>query len=210
MLYEQEREPKSHEMRRDPPKARRCGVRPMSTVGRFATLATSDWRYSISVLAWRAHALVWSDHVFIIDLRIGSLWHWFDRRWGGRHCRSTDAVGGVILMAASCLIGILVLAAVASTIVCVVTESSDGNEQIQNWPQANPGEWFLPLIYFLMAGFVSALPRMADCSICRGERTAKRLCTLSAECSLVFRSCCSRNSNSTRRSRFYRANCCRV
>jgi DNA-directed RNA polymerase subunit M/transcription elongation factor TFIIS len=96
---------------------------------------------------------------------------------GGGTAGQLSAVGGVILLAASCLIGILVLAAIASTMLCVVTESSEGNDQIHHWPTANPAEWLLGLVYVLMAGGVSAFPGWLIGQVAAQNTIQRALCT---------------------------------
>jgi DNA-directed RNA polymerase subunit RPC12/RpoP len=159
MLYEQEREA---ELARESAKAaqgkkvhRKTDVRGRPVLPRWPLLTgVIPFMFARGVpLRWFGLTAFLSLTCALAVFGIGSI-----GGEGGGTAGQLSAVGGVVLLAASCLIGILVLAAIAGTIICIVTESSEGNDQIHHWPTANPAEWLLGLIYVLMAGFVSAFP----------------------------------------------------
>jgi DNA-directed RNA polymerase subunit RPC12/RpoP len=96
---------------------------------------------------------------------------------GGGSAGQLSAMGGVCFLAIACIIGILWSAALASVIITIVTESSEGNDQIQHWPPPGPAEWFPELIYVLMAAFVSAFPGWLIAQFVTPDATERALWT---------------------------------
>lgn len=58
------------------------------------------------------------------------------------------AIGGILTMLSS--------AFAASVLMATITESSEGNREIQDWPTIH--DWFAELLAFIVAGMVSAVP----------------------------------------------------
>jgi hypothetical protein len=69
------------------------------------------------------------------------------------------AVGGMCIFAAGCVGTMVVAAYTASILLVIITESSDGNREIQDWPFIF--DWFGDLLLFGVAGAVSAIPGWA-------------------------------------------------
>ena len=71
---------------------------------------------------------------------------------------SMGAISGLCFLTIAFVTGFIWLAAVASVVITIVTESSEGNSQISHWPTVNITEWFAELVYLLIAGSASAVP----------------------------------------------------
>jgi hypothetical protein len=68
------------------------------------------------------------------------------------------AIAGVCFLVLAAIVGLLWASAVASISITIITESSEGNDQMQEWPPPNPAEWFSYLLYVLIALPVSVVP----------------------------------------------------
>jgi hypothetical protein len=77
---------------------------------------------------------------------------------GGFVSVGMNAIGGVCFFVVGCILGAVWLAAVASILVAIIVESSEGNVQIYRWPPANVVEWLPEMIQVVVAGFVSPFP----------------------------------------------------
>jgi DNA-directed RNA polymerase subunit M/transcription elongation factor TFIIS len=159
MLYEQEREA---ELTRDAANAARGRkVRPTTDVRgrpimpRWPLLSGFvPFLFSLGVLVrWFALSAIGGLAIVLGSFGIGSI-------GAGDSEVSTDmsAVSGVYFLAIGCVIGIFWVAAFASIFIAVVTESSEGNDQVHHWPPPSPAEWLPELIYFLVAAFASSFP----------------------------------------------------
>jgi hypothetical protein len=77
---------------------------------------------------------------------------------GGVVAAGLGAIFGLLMLIAGVALGLLWFAALASTFFVIVTESSEGNDIIQNWPSKNVPDWLPEFFYLLIAAAVSALP----------------------------------------------------
>jgi DNA-directed RNA polymerase subunit RPC12/RpoP len=68
------------------------------------------------------------------------------------------AIAGMCFFAIGCISGFLWLAGAASIIIAIVTESSEGNERVYNWPSTSFLDWLPEFGYLLIAVLVSAFP----------------------------------------------------
>ena len=86
-----------------------------------------------------------------------ALWPWLDPRWH-RWQRGDNLAPWAAFSDYRFRHRLHLVAAVASVVITIVTESSEGNNQISHWPTVNITEWFAELVYLLIAGSASAVP----------------------------------------------------
>jgi DNA-directed RNA polymerase subunit RPC12/RpoP len=77
---------------------------------------------------------------------------------GGIESAGMGAIAGVCFLAIALVFFMMWLAGLASTIFAIITESSEGHDIIQDWPQPNLSDWFPELFYFLVAMGISGAP----------------------------------------------------
>jgi predicted RNA-binding Zn-ribbon protein involved in translation (DUF1610 family) len=77
---------------------------------------------------------------------------------GGLLATQLSVIAGVLFFILGGILGMIWLAAASSILVAIVTESSEGNDQVQRWPGANMIEWLPDLGYVILACFVSPFP----------------------------------------------------
>jgi len=71
------------------------------------------------------------------------------------------AVAGVPLLCSAGIAFVLWFAALCACGVAIVTESSEGNNKIENWPSVNPVDWLGETIYLVVACSAAAIPGWA-------------------------------------------------
>lgn len=59
---------------------------------------------------------------------------------------------------ASGLLGFLVLASFSPVLLAIASDTANGDEKVQSWPDWNVGEWILSALYVPFAGILAALP----------------------------------------------------
>ncbi len=74
---------------------------------------------------------------------------------------SANGFAMVCFLAAGCILGVLWLGAASSLWLAVLTESSEGNDRLQNPPDPVPFEWFGNAAYLVLAVVVAAMPGVA-------------------------------------------------
>jgi DNA-directed RNA polymerase subunit RPC12/RpoP len=67
----------------------------------------------------------------------------------------------MFLLAASGILGTMCLAALAASLLAIVTESSEGNEVVEAWPDMVFLDWMFEGFYILTAGLVACIPGWA-------------------------------------------------
>jgi hypothetical protein len=77
---------------------------------------------------------------------------------GGFVGAGMGAIAGVCIMLIGLILCVVWLAGLSSTFFAIVTESSEGHDTIQAWPQNSIADWFPELFYFLVAIAVSGTP----------------------------------------------------
>lgn len=76
--------------------------------------------------------------------------------WGGAGGLATFSA--LMFFVAGMITGVILTGAAGSVLKDIVTESSDGNEQVQVWNTRYIVEWFPELLYIVFAVFASAFP----------------------------------------------------
>jgi hypothetical protein len=71
---------------------------------------------------------------------------------------SMGAISGLCFLILSFVFGFIWLAALASVVITIVTESSEGNSVVSHWPTIDFTEWLAEMVYLLITGFSSAVP----------------------------------------------------
>jgi hypothetical protein len=71
------------------------------------------------------------------------------------------AVGGMALFAMAVIILMIWFAGLSATIYTIVTESSEGSDEVHHWPGTGMSEWLGELWYMLVACLVSPFPGWA-------------------------------------------------
>ena len=71
---------------------------------------------------------------------------------------SMGAISGFFFLIASLVLAMLIVSALAAMLLAIVVESSEGNDEVHDWPPHSPLEWFPQLAYLLMTCLVSAFP----------------------------------------------------
>ncbi len=98
-------------------------------------------------------------------LRIGLLTFWLLVLVGLSAAAATNLMGGgysaftgVLFLAASIIVGVIWVAAVSGCWITILTESSDGNDRIERWPDLMFVDWMFDGFFVVMAGTVSVVP----------------------------------------------------
>ncbi|MGI9455263.1 MAG: MJ0042-type zinc finger domain-containing protein [Aeoliella sp.] len=71
------------------------------------------------------------------------------------------AVAGLCFLCLAAMAGILWYGAASACAIMVVTESSEGNNQIQPWPSSNPIDWLGEAFYLMVTFAAAAIPGWA-------------------------------------------------
>lgn len=71
---------------------------------------------------------------------------------------SMGAISGMCFLILSFVFGVIWLAALASVVITIVTESSEGNSVVSHWPTIDFTEWLAELVYLLITALSSAVP----------------------------------------------------
>jgi len=77
---------------------------------------------------------------------------------GGRVAVATGVIMGVCLLMGAVVIGVLWMGYFSALAMLIVTESSEGNDQIHGRPSTNPTDWFGESIYLTFALLAAAAP----------------------------------------------------
>ena len=77
---------------------------------------------------------------------------------GGIAIAFVNPIAGMCMLAFGTIIGTVCFAGAAAILVTVVTESSEGNHEIQRWPPPSVIEWLPDSFYVLIAAVVSTFP----------------------------------------------------
>ncbi|WP_442482032.1 MJ0042-type zinc finger domain-containing protein [Aeoliella sp. SH292] len=68
------------------------------------------------------------------------------------------AIAGLFLLCGAAFIGGLWFANLSAAFVSIVTESSEGNNQVMAWPSVNPVDWMGETVFVVIAGLVAGAP----------------------------------------------------
>jgi hypothetical protein len=77
---------------------------------------------------------------------------------GGIQATGVAVIGGVFLSMSAVVIGVFWFGAFAATLITIITESSEGNDEVQQWPSGVIADWLAYLLSLGIALAVCAFP----------------------------------------------------
>jgi hypothetical protein len=77
---------------------------------------------------------------------------------GGIQATGVAVIGGVFLSMSAVVIGVFWFSAFAATLIAIITESSEGNDEVQQWPTGVVADWLAYMLSMLIALSASAFP----------------------------------------------------